>query len=120
MEEKYCLEIPARISMSDYKKEEQLLNLLLYIIEEIRNIVKKEKKDLKMTDILTDKMTDKELQRLKILEVYFEKNNYIDNSEAQKILNVSDSTARRFLNKLVKGGILEAIGEKKGRKYRKK
>ena len=49
-----------------------------------------------MTDILTDKMTDKELQRLKILEVYFEKNNYIDNSEAQKILNVSDSTVRRF------------------------
>ena len=55
-----------------------------------------------MTDILTDKMTDKELQRLKIMEVYFEKNNYIDNSEAQKILNVSDSTERRFLNKLVK------------------
>ena len=90
------------------------------MIEEIRNIVKKEKNDLKMTDILTDKMTDKELQRLKILEVYFEKNNCIDNSEAQKILNVSDSTARRFLNKLVKGGILEAIGERKGRKYRKK
>ena len=73
-----------------------------------------------MTDILTDKMTDKELQRLKILEVYFEKNNYIDNSEAQKILNVSDSMARIFLNKLVKGGILVAFGEKKGRKYRRK
>ena len=41
-----------------------------------------------MTDILTDKMTDKELQRLKILEEYFEKNNYIDNSETQKILNI--------------------------------
>ena len=65
-------------------------------------------------------MTDKELQRLKIMEVYFEKNNYIDNSEVQKILNVSDSTARRFLNKLVKNRILEAFGEKKGRKYRKK
>ena len=70
-----------------------------------------EKKDLKMTD--------KELQRLKILEQYFEKNNYINNSEVQKILNVSDSTTRRFLNKLVKGRILEAIGEKKVRKYRK-
>ena len=116
MEEKYNLEIPARISMNDYKKEEWLLNLRLYMTEESRNIVKKEKNDLKMTDILTDK----ELQRLKILKVYFEENNYIDNSEAQKILNVSDSTARRFLNKLVKGGILEAVGEKKGRKYRKK
>ena len=73
-----------------------------------------------MTDILTDKMTDKELQRLKIMEEYFKKNNYIDNSEVQKILNVSDSTARRFLNKLLKNGNLEAFGEKKGRKYRKK
>ena len=65
-------------------------------------------------------MTDKELQRLKIMEVYFEKNNYIDNSEVQKILNVSDSTTRRFLNKLLKNEILEAVGEKKGRKYRMK
>lgn len=92
-----------------------------FILEIIKKTLEElQKKDLKMTDILTDKMTDKELQRLKIMEVYFEKNNYIDNSEVQKILNVSDSTARRFLNKLVKGGILEAIGERKGRKYRKK
>ena len=92
-----------------------------FILEIIKETLEElQKKDLKMTDILTDKMTDKELQRLKILEEYFEKNNYIDNSEVQKILNVSDSTARRFLNKLVKGGILEAIGERKGRRYRKK
>ena len=43
MEEKYNLEIPARISMNDYKKEEWLLNLPLYMTEEIGNIVKKEK-----------------------------------------------------------------------------
>ena len=92
-----------------------------FILEIIKEALEElQKKDLKMTDILTDKMTDKELQRLKILEEYFEKNNYIDNSEVQKILNVSDSTARRFLNKLLKNGILEAFGEKKGRKYRKK
>ena len=69
---------------------------------------------------MTDILTDKELQRLKILEEYFEKNNYIEKNEAQKILNISDSAVRRFLNKLVKNGILEAFGEKKGRKYRKK
>lgn len=92
-----------------------------FILEIIKETLEElQKNDLKMTDILTDKMTDKELQRLKILEEYLKKNNYIDNSEVQKILNVSDSTARRFLNKLVKGGILEAIGERKGRKYRKK
>ena len=83
-------------------------------------MIRNSQKYCKMTDILIDKMTDKELQRLKILEEYFEKNNYIDNSEIQKILNVSDSTARRFLNKLVKNGILEAFGKKKGRKYWKK
>ena len=83
-------------------------------------MIKDSQKCWEMTDILTDKMTDKELKRLKIMEEYFEKNNYIDNSEVQKILNVSDSTARRFLNKLLKNGILEAFGEKKGKKYRKK
>ena len=57
---------------------------------------------------------------VKIKGLFFEKNNYIENNEAQKILNTSDSTVRRFLNKLVKNGILEAFGEKKGRKYRKK
>ena len=41
--EKYNPEISVRISMSDYKKEEWLLNLPLYMTEEIGNIVKKEK-----------------------------------------------------------------------------
>ena len=104
--------------LNNIGKSTPFVTFILEIIKE--TLEELQKKDLKMTDILTDKMTDKELQRLKIMEVYFEKNNYIDNSEAQKILNVSDSTARRFLNKLVKGGILEAVGEKKGRKYRKK
>ena len=45
--------------------------------EEIGNMIKKKKmirnsqKYCKMTDILTDKMTDKELQRLKILRRIF-------------------------------------------------
>ena len=107
------------INLSNTAGESTLF--ITFILEIIKETLEElQKNDLKMTDILTDKMTDKELQRLKILEVYFEKNNYIDNSEVQKILNVSDSTARRFLNKLVKNRILEAFGEKKGRKYRKK
>ena len=107
------------INLSNTAGESTLF--ITFILEIIKETLEElQKNDLKMTDILTDKMTDKELQRLKILEEYFEKNNYIDNSEVQKILNVSDSTARRFLNKLLKNGILEAFGEKKGRKYRKK
>ena len=45
MEEKYNPEISVRISMSDYKKEEWLLNLPLYMTEEIGNIIEKGKND---------------------------------------------------------------------------
>ena len=45
MEEKYYLEISVRISMNDYKKEEWLLNLPLYMAEEIGNIIEKGKND---------------------------------------------------------------------------
>ena len=45
MEEKYYLEISARTSMNDYKKEEWLLKLPLYMTEEIGNIVGKERHD---------------------------------------------------------------------------
>ena len=51
--------------------------------------------------------------------MYFEKNNYIDNSEDSKDFECFGFYGEKFLNKLVKGGILEAVGEKKGRKYRK-
>lgn len=94
---------------------------ITFILEVIKETLEElQKNDKKMTDIMADKMTDKEMERLERLEVYFDKNKYIGNNEAQKILNISDSTARRFLNKLVKIGILEAVGERKGRKYRKK
>ena len=43
--EKYNPEISVRISMNDYKKEEWLLNLPLYMTEEIGNIVEKERND---------------------------------------------------------------------------
>ena len=45
-----------------------------FILEIIKETLEElQKNDLKMTDILTDKMTDKELQRLKILEEYLKK-----------------------------------------------
>ena len=45
IEEKYNPEISVRISMNDYKKEEWLLNLPLYMTEEIGNIIEKGKND---------------------------------------------------------------------------
>ena len=89
----------------------------LKIIKEA--LLELQKDNREMTDKTIDKMTDKEIERLKILEKYFKENKFINNKEVQKLLNISDSTAKRFLNKLVKNNILEAIGENKGRRYKK-
>lgn len=89
----------------------------LKIIKEA--LLELQKDNREMTDKTIDKITDKERERLKILEKYFKENKFINNKEVQKLLNISDSTAKRFLNKLVKNNILEAIGENKGRRYKK-
>ena len=89
----------------------------LKIIKEA--LLELQKDNREMTDKTTDKISDKEIERLKILEKYFKENKFINNKEVQKLLNISDSTAKRFLNKLVKNNILEAIGENKGRRYKK-
>lgn len=69
---------------------------------------------------MTDKMTDKNIERVKLLMKYLNQNGSISNKEAQSLLNISEATAKRFLNKLVKENLLEAIGEYKARKYIKK
>lgn len=69
---------------------------------------------------MTDKMTDKNIERVKLLMKYLNQNGSISNKEAQSLLNISEATAKRFLNKLVKENILEAVGEYKARKYIKK
>ena len=69
---------------------------------------------------MTDKVTDKNRERIKLVIKYLSKNNSINNKEAQNLLNISESTAKRFLNKLIKENILEAVGEYKARKYIKK
>ncbi|MDD7410912.1 DeoR family transcriptional regulator [Fusobacterium gastrosuis] len=69
---------------------------------------------------MTDKMTDKNKKRIEVILQYLSQKNYIDNKEAQNLLDVSEATAKRFLNKLVKENILEAVGEYKARKYIKK
>ena len=73
-----------------------------------------------MTDKLTGKMTDKNEERTKLVIKYLNQNNSINNKDAKNLLDISEATARRFLNKLVKENILEAVGEYKARKYIKK
>ena len=74
----------------------------------------------KMTDKLTGKMTDKNEERTKLVIKYLSQNNSINNKEAKNLLDISEATAKRFLNKLVKENILEAVGEYKARKYIKR
>ena len=66
------------------------------------------------------KVTDKNEEKIKLLIEYLDQNNSINNKEAQNLLDISESAAKRFLNKLVKENILEAVGEYKARKYIKK
>ena len=70
-----------------------------------------------MTDNATDNVTDKNKERIKVLIKYLGQNNSISNKEAQSLLSISEATARRFLNSLVKENLLVAVGEYKARKY---
>ena len=70
--------------------------------------------------IETEKMTDKNEERTKLVIKYLNQNNSINNKEAKNLLDISEATAKRFLNKLVKENILEAVGEYKARKYIKR
>ena len=74
----------------------------------------------KVTDKAADKVTDKNRERIKLVIKYLSQNNSINNKEAKNLLDISEATAKRFLNKLVKENILEAVGEYKARKYIKK
>ncbi|MBR8722605.1 hypothetical protein IX325_000913 [Fusobacterium necrophorum subsp. funduliforme] len=69
---------------------------------------------------MTDKMTDKNRERMEVIIKYLSQHEYIDNKEVQNLLAVSEATAKRCLNKLVKENILEAVGEYKARKYIKR
>ena len=52
--------------------------------------------------IETEKMTDKNEERTKLVIKYLNQNNSINNKDAKNLLDISEATARRFLNKLVK------------------
>ena len=99
-------------SNRDGESTEFILFMLRIINETLIELVENKK--------TTDKMTDKNRERIKLVIKYLSQNNSINNKEAQNLLDISESAAKRFLNKLVKENILEAVGEYKARKYIKK
>ena len=96
-------------SNRDGESTEFILFMLRIINETLIELIETEK--------MTGKMTDKNEERTKLVIKYLNQNNSINNKEAKNLLDISEATAKRFLNKLVKENILEAVGEYKARKY---
>ncbi|MEK9154626.1 MAG: winged helix-turn-helix transcriptional regulator [Patescibacteria group bacterium] len=59
----------------------------------------------------------KEKRKYKIISLLREKSE-ITNNDVEKLLDVSDATATRYLDELEAKGIIEALGETRGIKYR--
>ncbi len=80
----------------------------------------------KVSDKTIDKMSDKIKLKLNkteqnvynVFKDYLAINDYIDNQQAQELLERSPATVRRYLAKFVKLGLLQAEGERKARVYR--
>lgn len=104
------------INISNNKGEST--DFVCFMLELMKESLEEIKKTEIVTDKMTDKMTDKEYKRWKMIRAYLEQNKEIKNLEVQKILSVSDSTAKRFLKKMVEYNLLEFSGKNKERKYK--
>lgn len=70
-----------------------------------------------VTDKMTDKMTDKNSSREKQIMEYLSKNEFITNKIVCNLCEVSDATSKRLLKEMTDKGLLDAVGERKARKY---
>jgi len=69
---------------------------------------------------MSNKMSNKDQDRLKALVDYLDTNGFIAKSEVAKILGVEDKTAQRLLVKAVKLGVLVSEGYRKSTVYKLK
>ena len=104
------------IAINNSNRDGESIEFILFMLK----IIKETLIELIEIQKMTDKVTDKNKEKIKLLIEYLGQNNSINNKEAQNLLDISESAAKRFLNKLVKENILEAVGEYKARKYIKK
>ena len=108
------------IAINNSNRNDESTEFILFMLRIINETLIELVENKKMTDKMTDETTDKNIERVKLLMKYLNQNGSISNKEAQSLLNISEATAKRFLNKLVKENLLEALGEYKARKYIKK
>ena len=71
-----------------------------------------------LSNILSDKMSKKEIERMKVIVSYLGKNVSITKAVAARLLQVEDKTAQRLLAKAEQLDILVREGENKGRVYK--
>ena len=105
------------IAINNSNRDGESTEFILFMLKIIKETLIELIEIQKSTDKATDKATDKNKEKIKLLIEYLGQNNSINNKEAQNLLDISESAAKRFLNKLVKENILEAVGEYKARKY---
>ena len=83
-------------------------------------IKKADKKPIKKADKKPIKKADKKpikVNRENLIIAYIKENGSISNMEARQILNLAESTTKRFLKNMVNEGLLLEKGERKSRVY---
>ena len=81
---------------------------------------KADKKPIKKADKKPIKKADKKpikVNRENLIMAYIKENGSISNMEARQILNLAESTTKRFLKNMVNEGLLLEEGERKSRIY---
>ena len=75
-------------------------------------------KDKSLLDKMSNKVSNKEQERFKLIIEYLGKNDSITKTEAAKLLEVEDKTAQRLLSKVVELELLVSERDFKGTVYK--
>lgn len=70
-----------------------------------------------MSDMSSDKMSDKEKAAYQKIVNHLQHHSTINNQQAQQLLGKSSATVRRYLKTMVDNGLLQATGKNKARVY---
>ncbi|MDP8161800.1 Fic family protein [Pasteurella skyensis] len=90
--------------------------ILATILETIQTYPEKQMSDI-MSDMVSDKFSTLEKEAYSKIKYYLDNHSQISNQQAQQLLAKSAPTVRRYLNKFVAYGLLQASGKNKARIY---
>ena len=108
-------------SLSLSRKDNSSNKFILFMLEAINESLD-EFDGIEITDIITDKFTDKlspmQLRVLTYMIKYLLTHESVTNQKARELINKSAESTKKYLNSLVDAKILISTGENKGRKYK--